>query len=205
MRPYKKPSVTELVGQLDKPALLSWANRIGLEGKSLIEARRQNMTQGASLHKQLERWILNGTPILDQDFQAKAKAFLEDKNVVACEKWVEHEKFTGRLDIKYETEDGTVWICDFKTNQSRIYRENKLQLSAYRMVEGCDKVAVISIPDMNVIEAEIADFTPYEQTMLHLAEIHRLDHAMQYPPKPVPVVADPDHDIGDEATYDEKP
>jgi len=179
MKTYKKPSVTELVGQLDKPALLGWANRIGLEGKSLLDARRQNMTQGASLHRQLERWLLNGTPIEDEDFQSKAKEFFADKNLVACEKAIDHEKFTGRLDVKYETEDGTVWICDFKTNQSRLYRENKLQLAAYRMVEGCDRVAVISIPDMKLIKAEIPDFSPYEEMILHLAEIFRLDRIIQ--------------------------
>jgi hypothetical protein len=175
MKTQRKPSVTELVGQLDKPALMGWANRIGLEGKSLVEARRQNMKDGASLHKQLERWLLNGTPIADEAFQAKAKEFFQDKNVVACEKSIDHEKFTGRLDVKYETKDGISWICDFKTNQSRLYRENKLQLAAYRMVEGCDRVAVISIPDMKLIEAEIRDFAPYEQMILHLAEVFRLD------------------------------
>jgi hypothetical protein len=181
MKTQRKPSVTELIGQLDKPALLGWANRIGLEGKSLVEARRQNMTQGASLHKHLERWLLNGTPMPDEDFQAKAKAFFGDKNVLACEKSIDHEKFTGRLDIKYETEDGTVWICDFKTNQSRLYRENKLQLAAYRMVEGCDRVAVISIPDMKIIEADIFDFEPYEEMILHLAEIYQLSGIIEKP------------------------
>jgi hypothetical protein len=179
MKTSRKPSVTELVGQLDKPALLGWANRIGLEGKSLVDARRQNMKDGASLHKQLERWLLNGTPIADEAFQASANEFFSDKNVVACEKSVDHEKFTGRLDVKYKTEDGTSWICDFKTNQSRLYRENKLQLAAYRMVEGCDRVAVISIPDMKLIEAQIQDFSPYEKMILHLAEIYRLDRIIQ--------------------------
>jgi hypothetical protein len=179
MKTYKKPSVTELVGQLDKPALLGWANRIGLEGKSLLDARRQNMTQGASLHKQLERWLLSDTPIDDEAFQSKAKKFFQDKNVVACEKSFDHEKFTGRFDVKYETDDGTAWICDFKTNQSRLYRENKLQLAAYRMVEGCDRVAVISIPDMKLIEAVIPDFSPYEEMILHLAEVFRLDRIIQ--------------------------
>jgi len=179
MKTTRKPSVTELVGMLDKPALLGWANRLGLEGKSLVEARRQNMKDGASLHKQLERWLLNGTPIPDESFQSKARAFFQDKNVIACEKSVEHDKFTGRLDVKYQTEDGTEWICDFKTNQSNLYRENKLQLAAYRMIEGCDRVAVISIPDMKLIEARIPDFAPYEQIVLHLAEIYKLNQEIQ--------------------------
>lgn len=177
----KKPSISELLSLLDKPALLGWANRIGLEGKTLLEARRANMAQGTSLHKQVERWLLNKTPIQDEDFQANVEAFFVDKNVIASEKPIDHEKFTGRLDVKYETEDGTTWICDFKTNQSRLYRENKLQLAAYRMSEGCDRVAVISIPDMKVIEAKIPDFTPYEEMILHLAEIYRLDRIISEP------------------------
>lgn len=175
----KKPSISELLSLLDKPALLGWANRIGLEGKSLIEARRANMSQGTSLHKQVERWLLNKTPIQDEAFQVSVEVFFADKKVIASEKPIDHERFTGRLDVKYQTNDGAIWICDFKTNQSRLYRENKLQLAAYRMSEGCDKVAVISIPDMKVIEADIPDFEPYEKMILHLAEIYRLDQIIQ--------------------------
>jgi hypothetical protein len=174
-----KPSVTQIIGQLDKPALMAWANRIGLEGKSLADARKQSQDQGASLHKQLENWLLTGEPIADEEFQLKAKQFFAGKHLLACEKRISHEKFTGRLDVKFETEDGATWICDFKTNQSRLYLENKLQLAAYRMAEGCDRVAVISIPDMRLIEAEIIDFSPYEEMILCLAEIHRLRQAIE--------------------------
>jgi hypothetical protein len=175
----KKPSISELLSLLDKPALLSWANRIGLEGKTLIEARRANMAQGTSLHKQLERWLLNKTPIEDEYFQSKVEEFFEGKKLIAAEKPIEHEKFAGRLDVKYEAEDGTTWICDFKTNQSRLYRENKLQLAAYRMSEGCDRVAVISIPDMKLIEAEITDYDPYEKMILALVEVYHLNRQIQ--------------------------
>lgn len=174
-----KPSVTEIIGQLDKPALMHWANRIGLEGKSLAEARKQSTTQGTSLHKQLERWLLSGEPMEDSDFQIRARRFFAGKHVISCEKAISHEKFIGRFDIKYETEDGAIWICDFKSNQSRIYRENKLQLAAYRMAEGCDRVAVISIPDMALLEVRIDDFSPYEEMILHLVEIYRLNKVME--------------------------
>lgn len=175
MKSKKKPSISELLNLLDKPALLGWANRIGLEGKTLIEARRANMSQGTSLHKQIEKWLINKIPIEDPEFQEKVEIFFQDKNIIATEKPIDHEGFTGRLDVKYETEDGLVWICDFKTNQSRLYRENKLQLAAYRMAEGCDQVAIISIPDMRLIQPLIDDFSPYEKMILHLVEIYHLD------------------------------
>jgi len=62
----KKPSVSQLLSLLDKPALLGWANKIGLEGKTLLDVRRQNMSAGTNLHKQVERWLLNKTPIENQ-------------------------------------------------------------------------------------------------------------------------------------------
>jgi len=175
MKTGKKPSISELLNLLDKPALLGWANRIGLEGESLAEARRASMAQGVSLHKQIERWILNKTPIQDPDFHERVEAFFSDKNIIAVEKPIDHERFTGRLDVKYRDSEGVVWICDFKTNQSRLYRENKIQLASYRMSEGCDRVAVISIPDMRLLDSNIDNFGPYEEMILHLVEIYRLD------------------------------
>lgn len=175
----KKPSVSQLLSLLDKPALLSWANKIGLEGKTLLDVRRQNMSAGTNLHKQVERWLINKTPIEDQAYQDSVVNFFADKTIIAVEKQIEHDKFCGRLDVKYQTANGDTYICDFKTNQSRVYRENKLQLAAYRMSDGCDKVAIISIPEMKLVECNIANFAPYEKTILCLSELYELNQIIQ--------------------------
>ena len=47
----KKPSVTELVKLLDVPALMNWANRIGLEGISLKDYRNKESKESVSIHK----------------------------------------------------------------------------------------------------------------------------------------------------------
>lgn len=169
----RKPSVSDLLSLLDKPALLGWANRIGLEGESLIDARRKSMSKGTSLHREIEHWLTRETPIKDDDFFINAKSFFSDKEILAVEKPITHDKFTGRLDVKYQTEDGTVFICDFKTNQTRLYRENKLQLAAYRMAENCDRVAIISIPKMTILDPSINNFEPYEKTILILADLYQ--------------------------------
>jgi hypothetical protein len=169
----RKPSVSDLLNLLDKPALLGWANRIGLEGESLIDARRKSMSKGTSLHREIEHWLTRETPIKDDDFFINVKSFFSDKEILAVEKPIVHDRFTGRLDVKYKDKDGFVFVCDFKSNQSRLYRENLLQLTAYRMAENCDRVAIISIPSMKILDPWINNFKPYEKTVLILADLYQ--------------------------------
>jgi hypothetical protein len=49
-----KPTVSQLLQLLDKPALLGWANKIGLEGISLDEYRKKSTKGGTDLHKEIE-------------------------------------------------------------------------------------------------------------------------------------------------------
>ena len=73
---------------------------------------------------------------------------------------------------------GATHIGDFKSNQTNLYLENKLQLAAYRMAEPCDSVCVIDIPKMNMIGTGIEDFRPYEETLRHLTAIWHLKKAL---------------------------
>ena len=70
-----KPSVTELIGMLDKPGLLNWANKIGLDGIKLEDYRKKSMINGTSLHKQIEDYktkgaVLKGNSPLDKEYAA---------------------------------------------------------------------------------------------------------------------------------------
>lgn len=168
-----KPSVTELLDILNKPALLGWANKIGLSGITLADARKKHCGDGISLHKQIERFIESRTPFIDADFQARFENFFSDKEIIQFEKQVSTDRFQGRLDIKF-TWGGVEYICDFKSNQTGVYLENKLQLSAYRQADGCEKVAIISIPTMTMIDVQISDFSPYEKMIGLLADIYQL-------------------------------
>jgi hypothetical protein len=155
-----KPSVTELIGMLDKPGLLNWANKIGLDGIKLEDYRKKSMINGTSLHKQIEDYNLYNKPFINDDYFNKYQKFIEDKEILSVEKIIENKYFKGRYDIKLNYRNKT-YICDFKSNQKSVYFENKLQLSAYNMVENCNNVAIISIPDFKFIDINIIDFTPW--------------------------------------------
>lgn len=174
----KKPSVTQLTGLLDKPALMKWANKIGLEGIRLDEYRKKVTTAGTSLHKQIEDFLLLRKPFEDMEIQRRCEDFFFDKIIHNVEKVIETDYFQGRMDIKFRFK-GVDYIADFKSNQSGVYLENKLQLSAYRMSEGSDKVCIISIPDFTLIEVAIEDFSPYESIMIKLSEIHELKNTIE--------------------------
>jgi hypothetical protein len=168
-----KPQVTKLIGLLDKPALLKWANKIGLEGVKLEDYRKQSMGSGSSLHSQVEKYITNGIPFENKHHQMWCDVFLNGTEILGIEENIETEYFTGRLDLRFKYMN-EIYIIDFKSNQKHIYFENKLQLVAYRMAKQCDKIAIVSIPDFTLLPIEIKDFSPYEEIIKYLSMIYTL-------------------------------
>lgn len=175
----KKPSISELLALLDKPALLGWANKIGLEGKTLSQARSENRARGSGMHRQLEGLLAGKDVEIDPTLKKSALDFFAGKEILATEKPIEHDLFVGRLDVKFKREDGSICISDFKTNQSSVYLENRLQLAAYRMAEGCDCVSIISIPSMNEIELNEVHLDSLQEMIFHLAQIYRLKKSVE--------------------------
>ena len=53
-------SVSKLIEVLNKPALLHWSNKIGLQGISLKDYRKKSTSKGTSKHNQIENYLLNG-------------------------------------------------------------------------------------------------------------------------------------------------
>lgn len=140
----KKPTVTELIALLDKPALLKWANKIGLEGVSLEEFRAASKGKGISLHNQIQLFFEKKIPFIDPVVQESFDKFIVNKQIIDLEQNISTEWFVGRYDAKIKVGDKT-YICDFKSNHN-IYLEQKLQLSAYKMAyPECD-IAIIEIP-----------------------------------------------------------
>lgn len=172
-----KPSVTQLISLLDKPALMKWANRIGLEGIALDEYRKKSLSAGSSMHNQIEAHIKTKTPFQDKNLGLGFLSFFADKGIIECEKKIECEWFQGRLDLIMEY-GGKKYLCDFKSKQSHVYFENKLQLTAYRMCEPADYVAIISIPEFRVLTVDIPDYTPYEEILKSLSNIYKLKQGL---------------------------
>jgi hypothetical protein len=166
------PSVTQLLSLLDKPALLNWANRIGLEGVSIEEHRSRSKSVGRSFHEQVENRIKHGTEIDDPVLKANFDAFFAGSEITECEKVVSCEHWQGRFDVKF-SRNGVNYLCDFKSNASGVYFENKLQLVAYSEIEKVDEIGIISLPDFKYFQVRIKDRKPYVEILLALSHIHR--------------------------------
>lgn len=166
----KKPSVTDLLDLLNKPALMKWANRIGLQGTSLDEYRKQAKARGTSIHAEIEGFFRDGTTLTCPHSQASLERFLSGKKVIAYESPLETEWFVGRCDLIVE-HSGVKYLCDFKSSDG-IYLETVLQLAAYQMAEPCGAAAIVVVPEFRFKELIVKDFTPYEEILKALSGIY---------------------------------
>ena len=58
----KKPHVTQLLDLLNKPALLNWANKIGLQGINIDEFRKNALRKGSARHREIENFLIDNIP-----------------------------------------------------------------------------------------------------------------------------------------------
>lgn len=165
-----KPSVTELLNLLDKPGLLGWANKIGLEGVSLKEYRKKSLQKGSSLHKQTEAFINSRVAFEDEWTQANCLNFLKDVEVLDVESRIETDYYQGRYDIRY-MKDGEIFIGDFKSSKG-IYLENVLQLIAYSQAEDIDNISIIEIPSFKEKIIKVKDVRPFIEILKSLSNIY---------------------------------
>ena len=170
-----KPTVTKLIDLLNKPALLKWANKIGLEGVSLDDYRKKSAKKGTSLHNQIENFILNGVDFENEKYQEKFLKLIEDKEILSVEENIENEWFKGRLDCRLKIE-GVSYVVDFKSSKN-VYFEQKLQLAAYKMCYPDHEVAIVSIPDFKFKIVSI-DFKRMELILKCLSKIYELKNAL---------------------------
>ena len=149
------PSVTNVIGILDKPALPRWAAKMVAERAAQMKSALMNMDnpdivdmlkavpwqrsgraadRGTDIHDYLEKRLLMCEPdeLSDdaQPYQAAADAWLEDWSFddVWTELTVFHPRYAGTVD--FVARNGDAWVIgDFKTSKA-IYDEAALQLSA---------------------------------------------------------------------------
>lgn len=159
-----KPTVSQLLQLLDKPALLGWANKIGLEGITLADYRKKSTKGGTDLHKEIELYVNDKIPFKDQETQKRFDELFADKEIISMESKIETDIFRGRMDLEMKFK-GKSYVVDFKSSKSGVYFENILQLVAYRMAKKSDCIAVIQIPEMIFKPIEIIDHTPYESIL----------------------------------------
>ncbi len=168
----KAPTVTQLLKLLDKPPLMKWANKIGLEGIKLEDYYEIAKAKGNDYHDQVENAIKHGEVITDKKLRDNFEAFFSDVIPLESEKDVSCEHWRGRYDIKFER-GGETYLCDFKSNAKRVYLENKLQLVAYSEIEQVDRLGIISLPDFKFYPVDIVDRKPYTGILKALSHIHK--------------------------------
>ena len=171
----KKPSVTELVKLLDKPALLKWANKQGLAGIDISKKKQEWLDAGSSMHNQIEGYLRDGTKFISQEDQDRFEVFMSGKKLLSFESQIETEWFTGRYDIEIDW-GGRNYIMDFKKDNKgirSIYFEDKLQLVAYSMARPCDHFAIVSTPSFRVMNFTIENKEPYIEILKALSIIYQ--------------------------------
>jgi len=173
-----KPTVTQLLKLLDKPALLNWANKQGLKGIDINQERKKYLNDGTSIHSQIENFIRHGEQFDSEYAQFQFTKFIENKEILGIENKIETEWFKGRYDIKLKYND-KIYLVDFKSNAKRIYLENKLQLVAYGMAEECDSFAVVSVPDFTIMNFNVKDRKPYEEILKSLSIIYNCKNEIE--------------------------
>lgn len=171
-----KPSVTNLIDMLDKPALLRWANKLGLDGIKIDDYKSKAKDNGSNTHDAIEQYLKFKILPDDELLCDRIKKFFNDKEVLEIEKTIETDHFVGRFDIKLKWKD-IIFICDFKAN-SRVYFETKLQLAAYKMADYCDHVAVIHTPDFLIRPVDINQDW-YEEFLINLSKLYVLKHKIE--------------------------
>lgn len=138
------PSVTTILKVINKPALVQWANKMGLQGIKTNEVLKDTANVGTLAHEIIEKWIKKEKP----DFSQYSK----EQIIQACQcskrffEWIKkQEKFVPIVsEIPLVSEEynyggcvdlianlnGKRTVIDFKTS-SGIWDEAKYQVSAY--------------------------------------------------------------------------
>ena len=154
------PGVTSAIGVMDKPALVNaaakeaatWAannpdqlQALGFETfvKTATDYPREKWRQSADLgrdiHASADKLVTTGeapdVPEAQLPYVRQAADFLDTMGVeaIASERAVFHDTWAygGRIDLLASIR-GSVWLLDFKTGASGVWKEHAMQQAAYR-------------------------------------------------------------------------
>jgi len=171
------PGVTTVLGILDKPALLAWANRMGLEGKDINAVRDAAADIGTIAHARIEAHLrgmdFDETGLSTEALDKSATSFLRflewwdrsNLSVEATEVQMVSELWQvgGTADIVALRGDRRI-LVDIKTGKG-IYREHRMQVAAYaRMYEHVGRGRMDEVWIVRVGKEDADDIEPVEIT-----------------------------------------
>ncbi len=161
-------AVTKLISLLDKPALVYWANKIGLKGESLCDNRKKTTSKGTKKHELVECFIKKGELFDGVDLFLEC---IKEFEVLSCEENVGNGFLVGRIDLLLK-KNGLKYVVDMKSS-SKIYLSTKLQLSAYKHMINADMIAVIDLNNFKMTTLNI-DTVKYYEIIKRLYQINEL-------------------------------
>ncbi|HEX7022619.1 MAG TPA: hypothetical protein VF171_07165 [Trueperaceae bacterium] len=170
------PGVTTIVGQLDKPALVKWANQLGLQGIDATRYRDAAADVGTCAHRLIQaHWqgedYQTVRQALAEEYGEQTLSLAENAALSYFEWEKEHEvqaefcerpmvsekhRYGGTCDF-YGLVDGKRALLDLKTG-SAIYPEHVIQVAAYRQMLREHGFAVERVVILNIPRKESEDF-----------------------------------------------
>jgi hypothetical protein len=165
------PGVTTILGVLNKPALISWANRMGLQGIDTTKYVDEAAAVGTLAHAIVVE-TLGGAPVRRSDFSADqivraaygahvfsqwAKAHTLEPLLLETPLVSDEYRYGGTIDILGDL-DGKLTLIDLKTS-SGIYEEHVFQVGAYwkLLEESGQRIAGARILRIGRTEGEAMD------------------------------------------------
>ncbi len=187
------PGVTTILGILNKPALVKWANNLGLQGIDSTKYRDEMADIGTLAHQMIVDYF--NKVVTDNSEYSKSQVDLAENCLISFREWekqhsinvyqaeyqlVSSNGYGGTVDC-YCCLDGVNTLLDFKTGKA-IYPEMFYQLSAYRELlveDGCpvDSARILRIGrdnDEGFEERLVADTTKHFELFKHCLAIYNL-------------------------------
>lgn len=161
-------AVTKLIDLLNKPALVYWANSLGLKGITLNDYYKEVKSDGNKKHNEVEDYLKNGVLFEGHEILS---ANLEGYEVLGIEQSLSNDFLTARADLRLK-KDGKTYVVDLKRNK-KIYLGTKLQLSAYKHIFNDDYVCYMNF-DSYKLEILNIDTSKYYEMLKRLYQVNEL-------------------------------
>lgn len=175
------PGVTTILNVLAKPALIRWANNMGLQGIDTSKYVDRAAQAGTAAHGMIE-CHLTGKEFDRSPFPADLLSLAENGYIKYLDWEKGHEikeaqsemplvseryRYGGTIDM-YCLLDGVPTLIDFKTNSSGIYDEMKHQVIAYlKLLEEngfpVKKVMIIRLDKSDVMDLETREIGDWQK------------------------------------------
>lgn len=188
------PGVTTVLAVLNKPALVKWANNLGLQGIDSSKYVDEKASIGTLAHRMIADYLRG----VDTDTSEYSKVQIDqaENAVLAFFEWEKNHpiepvlveeplvserfRFGGTIDCLGKT-NGNLCLIDFKTSKG-IFPEMMIQVVAYRqlLIEhgyAIDQVIILRVgrtDDEGFEECRVNELDKRWQIFQHCLEIHRL-------------------------------